>query len=333
MPDHPIKADQSTGQTNPVAPGEYWFKLRVELCPQRRFDTEKTELLFSLDEEGKEVKVTSAPPGPIGGASTINFDVHGFNSFEDAHKAGLRLRRAVLLAACISGIGVDVGPDQAAPEKEREEKRAWGYRVKNAMQGLTVHKGQMKRKIMWSDVQCISMPDPVGFLGVIQSKFSENPVFTDLQLLALELYGLSQFETSGRARFLVLTSVVEVLSKRELRPQESLDILDQMAIAVESSSLESDQKKSLKDGIDSLRRESISKACKRLVRNYLGKKAADEFRNIYDLRSALLHTGDCKDADIDLAGIPLTSMIEAIFKKMILPSDGSNQPNKKSNSS
>lgn len=306
-------------------PEDYWFRLRVEFQPLQRLNREETSLTLPSALEGKDIEIKAVPEGPINKASTIDFDVHGFMSHEEAHQAGLRFQKSVLVSAAQTSIGVDVGIDQSQVDQscpvEEQGIRTQGYRMRNEMMGLTVHHGVLAPGMMASDAKLIHLPQAQPFFDRVVNIYAENPALTDNQTLALELFGLSQFETSERAILLVLTSVIEVLAEREQRGEDSQKAIDSMIEELQQSSLVDDQKASLIDGLKNLRVESISRACRRFVKTLLGKDAVKEFNDAYYMRSQILHSGKHDQGKV-ITGIGsavfcLKDMIAAIFIRTI----------------
>ncbi len=298
---------------------EFWFKLRIELSPLQRLDNGDTNLTLPLNFEGKHVEIKAVPKGPINKASTLDFDVHGFASHEEAHECGLRFRSASLLTAGQQRIGVDVGIDQTTVDQttpvEDQSARTQGYGLKNELMGLTVHKGKLEGMIMLSDAHIVHLAESQPFVDGIIVAFGEDYDLDEKHQLALELYGLSHFETSERARFLVLTSVIEVLATQDKCPEETQKVINKILRRLKSSCLPKEQKEPLIDGLNRLRRQSISKACKEYVRKALGDDAADRFKKIYNTRSKLLHEGHDKKGNLGSDTNHLTHLIAAIFKK------------------
>jgi|GEM_PF-4180988 len=298
---------------------DFWFKLRVELSSLQRLDNEDPTLTLPLNFEGKRVEIRAVPKGPINKASTLDFNVHGFASHKEAHECGLRFRSAVLLTAGQQRIGVDVGIDQTTVDQttpgDNQGARTQGYGLKNELMGLTVHKGKLEGMIMLSDANIVHIAESQPFIDGIIAAFGKDFNLDEKHQLALELYGLSHFETSVRARFLVLTSVIEVLATQDKCPEETQKVINKILRRLKSSCLPKEQKEPLIDGLNRLRRQSISKACKDYVRKALGDDAADRFKKIYDTRSKLLHEGHDKKGNLGSDTHHLTHLIAAIFKK------------------
>ena len=171
-----------------------------------------------------------------------------------------------------------------------------------------------------SNIRFVQKPEAEKFFDSIRQAHTIHADLNERDRLALELYGLSHFESSQRARFLILISCVESLSPRESRPAGSLRLLDCLAEMVSLSGLEVGEKDSLNDVLKNARSESIGRACRKLVRVHLGEKALKKFQDLYDLRSGILHAGTCPvDEDIDSATFDLDRMVSALLKKVLAP--------------
>jgi hypothetical protein len=66
-------------------------------------------------------------------------------------------------------------------------------------------------------------------------------------------------------------------------------MIEETAIA---GDLEQSERKSLTDGLGNLKRESITSACRRLVKTHCGDPAVEAFTRAYRIRSELLHNGE-----------------------------------------
>jgi len=83
---------------------------------------------------------------------------------------------------------------------------------------------------------------------------------------------------------------VESLSERNLRSPADLQLIELMMQMVKASANpEGSVTRSLNDGLNNLKSESIGSACRTLVRKHCGDSPAKAFKHMYEIRCMLLH--------------------------------------------
>ena len=122
----------------------------------------------------------------------------------------------------------------------------------------------------------------------------------DKQSLALELYNMSHFETSQRAKFITLISAIECLSEQKERSNAIIAHLNDLGAITNNSELDKSEKDSLLKNYEYLKKESHTASCSKLIKEKLDKEAAEAFRKYYDIRGDIVHEGKPKEG-IDLA--------------------------------
>lgn len=116
-------------------------------------------------------------------------------------------------------------------------------------------------------------------------------------LIAYELYASSRFESSSRARFLLLVMAVEALGCQIQRPTEELLVIERLLEEVERTQLPVTQRDALMDGIRSLKKVSINATCQKLISHAIDSAAVTDpeatchFRDCYKIRGKIVHSG------------------------------------------
>jgi hypothetical protein len=122
-----------------------------------------------------------------------------------------------------------------------------------------------------------------------------NHMLTERERVAFSLFNASFFQSTADGRFLLLVMAVEVLIDPS---DESPDVgqkIEEFITDVNNTSIDEEDKELLAERLGYLRRESIGKAGRRLVKDRLGgriyenKPAHKFFTEIYKLRSRLVH--------------------------------------------
>jgi hypothetical protein len=121
--------------------------------------------------------------------------------------------------------------------------------------------------------------------------FEKIQLVDDYLLLALKLYNASNFEIHPEAKFVVLITIVEILSARIERSNEEIALVNKFLKLIEESNLEKKGKESLTNAVNNLKMESISKACKDLIKRRVDKRSAKLFGELYGISRKILHGG------------------------------------------
>lgn len=279
----------------------YAFRFKFFLSPGHRIKHDGQSIRVPLSSDDS-VLLKAVGKTKIGNAENLAFVGSGYPSEVDANQKGLRLKHAVLIACASLRIGIDPGKDKALsgsgkPLRQRAKER--GYNLLDDVHGLATYKDD--RPVLFAVFRGrLTLSTPVDtFLKTVADAHRHNPKLSPKQSLALELYGLSHFESSLRARFVTLVTVVEVLCERRKIPKHMQKHLRQLTEVTRSADLGETDKKALLRGLMSLKRESISKACQSLVKRCLDDDASNQFKNFYSTRGTIVHSGKVP-AGVDL---------------------------------
>jgi hypothetical protein len=116
-------------------------------------------------------------------------------------------------------------------------------------------------------------------------------------LIAYELYASSRFESSSRARFLLLVMAVEALGCQMERAADELSVIDKLLEQVQIAELPESRRNALMNGIRGLKKVSIGETCRRLISQAMDcsavtdTDAASHFRDCYKVRGKIVHSG------------------------------------------
>jgi hypothetical protein len=140
------------------------------------------------------------------------------------------------------------------------------------------------------------------FLEAVDTDFR----LTDKETLALELYGLSHFESAPRARLLTLVSAIETVIKDKPRSAQALEHVERLIQLTRNSGLPKSEIDSMLGSLGRLKQESISSAGRAVVDEFLGDKeydgkhAKDFYQYCYNVRSELVHNGKPSDDAVNM---------------------------------
>ena len=130
--------------------------------------------------------------------------------------------------------------------------------------------------------------------SVLSKALSERPDIEGREV-AFQVFADVDFEATTASRFVLLSTILELLAVRQLRDENALALLDRWANQAKEAS-----RPDLEQALASIRNESIGSAIARLVRDAAVLAGCSESdvqsfqkraRNAYRKRSALLHSG------------------------------------------
>lgn len=138
-------------------------------------------------------------------------------------------------------------------------------------------------------------------------------------LVAMELFASARMETTERSRFVGIISSIEPLAcQRKYDNEELTRLISVFQEELSESSMDQELKDSLRNKIDNLRIESISKAIRRLVAEKLpgDVDALAIIDEAYGIRSRILHDG-ATDADLEIKGREAEAVIRRLFEEIL----------------
>lgn len=214
----------------------------------------------------------------------------GFSSEEEANRHGFNLKQALLIVGAILRFGIDPGKEKTnfiVGKVVKEKARDMGYRLLEDTHGLCAYREDIPVLFASSKTSVVSGPKSKTFIDRLIEMYNKNYQLSEKQTLALELYNLSRFEWSQRAKFLTLIIIVEALSERENVSDKELKNINELIKFAKATGLNNHLVGRLRE----LKKESISKSCRKLVESHLGREEAKEFNKSYEIRSNILHKG------------------------------------------
>ena len=135
-------------------------------------------------------------------------------------------------------------------------------------------------------------------------------------VLASEIYCLTHFESSSRAKFLALITAIEVLGAPTDRSAEEIEVVKKICDFVKSSQLPDEQRNKLLSACGNLRKRSIGDSVRGIVKQHLGSEREEEFASLYQIRNKLAHRGPRLDLGREVA--QLQSIVEQLLASLVL---------------
>lgn len=291
----------------------YSFRIRFDLPDEYCIGINKPELIIGNYLGSDIVLKSNQADTQINESHTLILRGDNYTSVEEAWNAGLHCKDALMLAFAQNHIGVDFG-DRTPPSAFTNAglqmlKEQRGVHILNDVHGLMTFKSERHIKFASIHVKSKVTRNKERFMETIKLAFEYNSNLSDEQRLAFDLFGTSFFQKSIDAHFLMLMVAVETLLEQNMRPKEVQEHVKELIhLTKVSSVISSDERNSIIGSLQSLNRESIGQAGRKLVkclgnRTYVGQKPHAFFTTCYEIRSKLVHGHTPRPTRDNITGI------------------------------
>lgn len=288
----------------------------------RRISEESDTIEIYLASDEKTILLKSNEKNSIKDADNLVISAGGFRLREEAEICGKRIKNSILLCGPILRMGFDIGKDKASfilGKHFKDKGKEFGFQIIDDIHGLCFFEEHLNVRVCSSGASVIIGTPSKRFIDKFITIYELNVNLDDKKTLALELYNMSYFESSLRARFLTLVSAIESIGIRDKRSNEVLKHIENLIAITMNSSLSAINKKSILNNINNLRTDSISDSCRQLVRNNLGIDQEAEFNKYYRIRSQISHNGaPHKGINLGSEVVGLESLVSNLLKSLIL---------------
>lgn len=289
------------------------FRIRFHLPDEYRVGINSSELIIGNYLGSDIVLKSNQANTPISESHALILRGDNYASAEEAWNAGLHCKDVLILAFAQNRVGADFG--ERAPRSVvtnaglKMLKDKTGEYTLNDVHGLMIFESKPQIIFASASEKHIVTKSKERFIHTLKLAFKCNPNLSDQQRLAFDLFGTSFFQKSIDARFLMLMVAVETLIEPEIRSEKVQDHLKQLIqLTKESSVILLDEKASLIGSLQSLNKESIGQAGRKLVkclgnRKYGGQEPHAFFTTCYETRSKLVHGHIPRPTRDDIASI------------------------------
>jgi len=155
---------------------------------------------------------------------------------------------------------------------------------------------------------------------LVNQIFSANIDVDEKLLVSMELFASARLETTERARFVGLVSSLEPLAQSEAYENAELkELVDSFVAQLnKTTSIPENIKSSLNGRINGLKKESISQAIRRLVKDHFPENpdAVSTVEEAYKIRIKILHDG-AFDADLEQKSNEIEDIIRQIYSRIL----------------
>ncbi len=275
------------------------FRIRFHLPDEYSIGITSSELTIGKYMGSDIALKSNQVDTPIEKAHELILRGDNYASPEEAWNAGLHCKDVLILAFARLHIGADFG--ERAPRSaittaglEMLGKRT-GVHILNDVHGLMIFENEPPIKFVSVQAKPSVIKNKERFIQAVGLALDHNPSLSDQQRLAFDLFGTSFFQKSIDAHFVMLMMAVETLLEPASRSEIVLEHLKELIHLTKASSvLSSKEKDSLIGSLQSLDKESIGQAGRKLAkrlanRKYGGQKPYEFFTTCYKLRSKLVH--------------------------------------------
>jgi hypothetical protein len=305
----------------------YKFRLRFHLRTDDSIALDEEEIEITTTTDGAKWKLKSGAVGtPISAHSRAAVIGGPYETPEAAREAGRHARVALLIWAVTNRVGLDPGDGKlrsSFSDSYRDYLEAqYGHPVRNDIHGLDVFPSDPSPVFVSFGATGKLRKSGQGFLDQLAALIHAQGPISEKQSLSLELFALSYFETSHRARFLTLVTCVEALLEPAPRSHVAQEFVTKTQDEVEQLNLDAATKKSMRSSLEWLKSESIGQSGRALVERHLGSAQYDNveakrfFSRCYGVRSEILHNGSPSDAKLDL--LDMTNTLQDLVRDLLL---------------
>jgi hypothetical protein len=309
------------------------FRLRVLLPPNQTFNL-PDGLESPIDIAGP-IPLKVSLPTTTDERSEIGVSGEGFESHAEAQAAGSRAQSALRAAGLVAGVSMAFGENRATSSLSNVAREAaeaaGGVKVIDDVHGLHVYEADTRGVVVFtSNVTLTLGHSGERFIDAFQHAFESGRGLSEKLGLAFDLYFLTDFEASERARILTLVTALEVVADRRPRTARAHEIVNRAIADAETASggvPDSATKADLRSLIGYLRdarNESITASVVQLVTDhvspderYLDRSPQDFAKHCYLVRSKLIHTGNWgTEAERQALSPQLRRLVAEVIKSM-----------------
>jgi len=288
------------------------FAFRLRFRTAKGFTTDESR--FNVQGPGGVLFTIAATPdgNSLRAPGWVSVRHSGYATADEARDIAGKLRCQLLAAGTIKWMGFDFGHDantaQMSDAFRSEMEQQQGCRIRNNVHGLDVFEEDpvlATKFFSMSATGTVTMRTD-AFAQAMASINGESLMFSDRQLVAMELLNDSIFPASTDSQFLTRVSAMEVLCERGRRSADEVAALNSLAITLKELKLGDEDRDSLRQYILNGKKESISDACRRRIGELLGPEKVKVMERIYKARSRLVHAGEGRGQTGEIAGEALT---------------------------
>lgn len=308
----------------------YRARIRFHCAPDTRFNIDSATHSFG---DGFTLK-TPDGDSPIRESEWLVLEIGGLSSEAEAREQGQRAKDALVWAGLCCKKGVDVGKDKVTSSVSNHIRdklfKETGVRIRASVHGLDVFDESVSTRtfVFSATGTVVSSLEP--FVASFQRALQDDVRITDeRQEVACAVYHSAHYQSSARAKLLMLVSAVEVLAESPKlggRADHLRALLGWVTrIGGRLLGVPRGESESLGTALTGARRLSVRQSCKRLIelhlpiRQYDSRSAFKFFDAVYGIRSAITHSGggDVDEAEVQRVNPTLDQFVSDLIQAHI----------------
>lgn len=283
---------------------KYAFRVVFRLTGEGNLNSKDEILEFKSEASSMPLKLCSGTKGqPIGSCDRFSVSGTDINSFDEAQDAAEAVRHALLLVACRTRTGIDLGQNSLrgfgiSPHYRQVLAEQLGTkRVLEDHLGVTLYEAEPRPSFIRMNMTgTLSRPadsltaDLSATVG--RARFSTHKAET-----AAGLYALSHFAGRAPAKFLLLFIALEALFEPAPRSAQVQTYIDTLLEQTRTAELAPEERQAIASALSFQRTDSIAATGRKLAASALGEQLYDSlqpelfFAKIYKVRNDLVHRG------------------------------------------
>ncbi len=247
----------------------YRFRIAFRLADGYKINTDAEGLDLASGADGQDIKLVSGEGDGKFLKECTRLVLKGgpFQREEEARSAAGAARNALLYYAVCTTTGIDLGREEPAGGLTNAGKafleEKLGTPVLNDRLGTTIFEAAPPPTFIRIDAKAEAGKSATRFTELFQQSYQDHDSVSDKVDLAAELFSLSRFEITTRARFLITWMSLEVLVQQGKRSEAAQAVIDQLVVDTRASRLPKEEIEPLINALGNLKRESIRVAGKR----------------------------------------------------------------------
>lgn len=269
-----------------VVPGFPPIEVKMEKRPE-------TPCTFEADQHCPQ---TLQPPP---GGEIFTFIARGYPAEDAAHQAGRTLMDSLLIAGAVGAMGVDVGFSRATASYSKavqdSVRAVAGRELRPDYVGLMTYEHETVA-IINTRAEGFTTTSSNSVQDQVCRWLSVAPSMTERQRTCASLLNDSFYVSQVDAQFVLRVSAIEALCDQRDVEAEYVKVIDDLLGHLDAATATDKTRESVRRLLKRGRRESLRQAYMRKLKLRLGSGAADEFDDLYQLRSSFVHDGKGRGA-------------------------------------
>jgi hypothetical protein len=235
-----------------------------------------------------------ARTGTLRTSRMLTIESCAYASEDEARGFGTRVLDAMLLGGVVRRLGVDFGTGKKRAQFSEDVKKKiaeTGATLREELEGLDVYDEDLNTTFLVAEGHATVSGSPQDIIDLIDVAAGHSQALTERQRIAAELLNDSLFEVSTDASFLLRISAIEALCPQAPASAAYVTLATTLRGSIPSHVPKEDREAMERLLARDTARQSVRGAYMSKFRRLVGGQKANEFDELYNLRSKFLHEG------------------------------------------